>query len=345
MAAAPASAAPEGIRSVSTTPDAPAPAARKRHEIATTFKSTTRRRTLAPSESAAPPPAGPPEYLDEPAEPGEYAYSSNGETAGEAKVTLLLPADAPSTQRLALKPPAEPYVHPKIEVVRSVERYIDVEPFGGPILTVSIDRKRLAMLNGLFGGASLGMIAHYLVLNALAVHQALPGDGGDESLAAFVTQQERLLLRALIATRLGQTPAPESVAAPLPAFPASLAPRFERCEIETPRSGSVLLVRPFEPGEVRFVERMLANDGAAPFMRAAQLFVGLCAADVAVADDRVRRTAAQALKAYSSLATAEVSRIFLRAKLSPVPDLFKPTDAAFDDAARAVLAELGRAIA
>jgi hypothetical protein len=90
---------------------------------------------------------------------------------------------------------------------------------------------------------------------------------------------------------------------------------------------------------------MLSNTTAAPFMRAAQLFVGLCANDVALADERERHRVAVALTAYAALATAEISRIFLRAKVSGAPDLFKATETAFDDAARTVLAALARSIA
>jgi hypothetical protein len=93
------------------------------------------------------------------------------------------------------------------------------------------------------------------------------------------------------------------------------------------------------------LQRTLSNDKAAPFMRAAQLFVGLCANDAVVADDSQRRSLAVALSAYAVLATAEISRIFLHAKPAREPDLFKATDPVFDAAARTVLAILGRSVA
>jgi hypothetical protein len=79
-------------------------------------------------------------------------------------------------------------------------------------------------------------------------------------------------------------------------------------------------------------------------MRAAQLFVGLCANDAVVADEHERRRLGVALTAYAALATAEISRIFLRAKLSGLPDLFKSTDTDFDNAARTVLAAIAQSI-
>jgi len=80
-------------------------------------------------------------------------------------------------------------------------------------------------------------------------------------------------------------------------------------------------------------------------MRPAQLLVGLCANDAVLADAGERHDVCVALTAYAALATAEISRIFLRAKLSRAPDFFKATDGAFDDAARTVLAAVGRSMA
>jgi uncharacterized repeat protein (TIGR01451 family) len=234
---------------------------------------------------------------------------------------------------------------PKIEVVRSVDDRISFAAQGGPILAVRIDRRRLATLTGLFSGASLGMIAHYLVLNALAARDPLPGDGTDTSIAAFVASQEQLLSRALITTRLGKTPASDSVGAALPAFPPPLATHADRRGIDTPPPGQAMLFRAFQPSEVSFVQRMLSNESAAPFMRAAQLFIGLCANDVALPDEAERRRVAVALTAYAALATAEISRIFLNAKQSGMPALFKATESSFDDAARTVLNALAGAIA
>jgi hypothetical protein len=185
------------------------------------------------------------------------------------------------------------------------------------------------------------MIAHYLVLNALAVRNPLPGDGKDDSIATFVASQEQLLSRALITTRLGKVPAPDSVGAALPAFPPALAVHAERRTIDLPPPGEAMLFRAFQPGEVTFVRRMLSNEHAAPFMRAAQLFVGLCANDALIAGERERHDIGVALTAYAALATGEIGRIFLRAKSNRAPELFKETDPSFDDAARTVLAALG----
>jgi len=188
------------------------------------------------------------------------------------------------------------------------------------------------------------MIAHYLVLNALAAKDALPGDTADGSIAAFVAQQEQLLSRALISARLGKPLSPDSISATLPAFRSVLTSFSDERTIAMPPPGQTLLFRSFTRSEIAFLERTLANDQAFPFMRAAQLFVGLCANDAVLAAGGDRRKLAVALSAYTALATAEISRIFLRAKLSREPAIFKATEPAFDDAARTVLAELSRSI-
>jgi hypothetical protein len=211
---------------------------------------------------------------------------------------------------------------------------------GGPILTVRIDRNRLATLARLFKGPSLGMIAHYLVLNALAATDALPGDGNDRALAAFAKAQERLLARALITARLGKTPASDTVAAILPAFPPAIAGRMSTATISHTATSEVLLIRAFQTNEIVFLERMLSNVNAPAFLRAAQLFVGLCGNDVVVASPRDTTRVSERLTAYATLATTEISRIFLRAKLTQTPELFKGTEPSFDDSARSVLHEL-----
>jgi hypothetical protein len=233
----------------------------------------------------------------------------------------------------------------RIQVVRSAEDAVAVEGRGGPVLTVSVDRKRLAALARLFGGASLGMIAHYLVLNALAAKDALPGDGADGSIAAFVAHQEQLLSRALITTRLGKTPQPESISAALPPLPPALATHADRPRIASGPPGEAVLVRAFTPGDIAYLQRSTANEQAAPFLRCAQLFIGLGANDAVVVDDVTRRDAEVALTAYAALATAEIGRIFLRGKLNRSPDLFKASDPEFDAAARTMLTTLGRLIA
>ncbi|MFN2462003.1 MAG: hypothetical protein ABR591_15200, partial [Candidatus Velthaea sp.] len=92
---------------------------------------------------------------------------------------------------------------PEIREPDPVTSGISVRGAGGPVLTVTLDHKRLTSLRSLFGSRSLGMIAHYLVLNALATTDTLPGDGDAAELRRFVSAQEQLLSRALIATRLG----------------------------------------------------------------------------------------------------------------------------------------------
>jgi hypothetical protein len=232
----------------------------------------------------------------------------------------------------------------RIESVRSRDQAF-VTGVGGPILTMRLERKRLAMLNGLFSGPSLGTIAHYLVLNALAATQPLPGDHADGSLAAFAAHQEQLLFRALIATRLGKNPAPDSISAPLPRFPPRVAAHSDRWPVEPCAPGEIMLVRAFAMSEMIALQGVIADDGAAPFRRAAQLFVGLCANDVVTAAERERREARNLLTEYAALASEEVGRIFELGKPGRAPVPFRPTDPSFDDAARRVLAALEQGLA
>jgi len=205
------------------------------------------------------------------------------------------------------------------------------------VLTVTLDRKRIAALRTLFGERSLGMIAHYLLLNALAATAPLPDDGAGGALAAFVSAPEMLLSRALIATRLGKAPPPESIAAALPAFPPAARDRDDIAMLALPGAGEVCLVRAFKASEIAFLGGMLANAEAPPFLRVAQLFVGLCVNDAAVVDGAVRRRLGTVLGSYTALAAGEINRIFLRAKLTRTAVPFKETEPAFDDAGRAVL--------
>ena len=232
----------------------------------------------------------------------------------------------------------------RIESVRSVDEPPSIMGEGGPILTVRIDRKRLATLNRLFRGPSLGMIAHYLVLNALAVTDALAGDGVDGSLASFVAQQERLLSRALIATRLGKSPSLDSLSAPLPAFPPQVAAHTGRRDVDTPAGGDLLLIRALAPTDVVDLQRNIADHQAVPFLRAALLFVGLCANDVALPGERERHAIAKALTRYAPLATQTIAQIFQPTPTSGVAAPFRPTDPTFDSAARSVLEALGTAL-
>jgi hypothetical protein len=232
----------------------------------------------------------------------------------------------------------------KVDVVRSHGAPVRCEARGGPVLTVTVEGKRLAKLNALFAGPSLGMVAHYLLLNALAARDTLPGDGDPGGIGAFVASQEQLLSRALITTRLGKTPAGDDLTVALPPFPPAVPSHDGGCAVESAADGAIVLVRAFAPTDVAFLRRTISNEKAAPFLRAAQLAVGLCANEVAITDEIGRRRAAAALATYAALATAEISRIFLRSKLKSAPVFFKETDAALDDAARSVLAAIGSGV-
>jgi hypothetical protein len=273
--------------------------------------------------------------------PRAKAKSAGKAKAETPKLVVTKGIDAAAPAQRAAKDVAP---RPKLEVVRSNDDRLSITARGGPILTVQIDRKRLMTLGGLFSGPSFGMIAHYLVLNALAAKDPLPGDTADGSIATFIAEQEQLLSRALISARLGKTLSPESISANLPAFGSALASFADERKIDMLPPGQTLLFRSFARNEIAFLERTLSNDNAFPFMRAAHLFVGLCANDAAIVDSRSRRNVAVALSAYTALATAEISRIFLRAKLRREPAIFKATDPAFDEAARTVLTALSRSI-
>jgi len=287
-----------------------------------------------------------------PAAPERPFYESDAEEAAheahEAKESPPEPAPLVAVlQPREMPPPPEPppaVLAPAEIAVSGISAA--VRGNGGPVLTVTLDRKRIAALRALFGERSLGMIAHYLVLNALAATIPLPEDGEGGSLAAFVSAQELLLSRALIATRLGKTPSPESIAAPLPDFPPSVRNRDDIAMLALSGSGDELrLVRAFKTSEIVFLGHMLANTDAPPFLRVAQLFVGLCVNDIATVDGAARRRLGTLLGSYTALAAGEINRIFLRAKLTRTAAPFKETEPAFDDAARAVLDELGNIVA
>ena len=209
---------------------------------------------------------------------------------------------------------------------------------GSFVLEVTLDRARVTSLRGLFTGRPLGMLAHYLVLNALATRRPRAGEGDATALAAFLEAQERLLSRALITTRLGKSITPETVAAPLPPFPPTLPDWDGAFAMEPAVAGSVTLVRAFRPSEVAFIARTLANESAHPFLRAAQFFVGLAPGDAALEDSAARARVAAVLLAYATQAAASISRIFLRAKLSRSVALFRESDSELDAAGSAALA-------
>ncbi|MGB8265505.1 MAG: hypothetical protein WCE44_04225, partial [Candidatus Velthaea sp.] len=216
---------------------------------------------------------------------------------------------------------------------------------GGFVLQVTLDRKRHGSLAALFTGERRsGMIAHYLVLNALATRDPLDAQGDAAAIGAFLAAQERLLSKALITSRLGKTIIPENVAAALPPFPPEIPERSGRFELTPAPAGAVTLVRAFRPAEIAFIGRTLANESAHPFLRAAQFFVGLAPGDAALADAEARGQLAAALASYAAQAGAAISRIFLRAKLARSVSLFRESDPELDTAAKAVLAALEGAL-
>jgi hypothetical protein len=283
--------------------------------------------------------------VEQPSTAGTQAIPSV-RLAEDENLSAKFAVDKPATAvaEAHAEPAARPVAPPRIESVRSSDEPLSVMGKDGPILIVRLDHKRLAALNRLFSGPSLGTIAHYLLLNALAVTDPLPGDGVDGSIAAFVAQQEQLLSRALITTRLGKSPAPDRISAPLPPFPPRISTHLDLRLVDAVTPGEIMLVRALSTSDLIDLQRTVWGDDAAPFQRATLLFVGLCANDLVVEDERERRNAGKALTEYAALATDEIGRIFQRATLGRAPVPFRPTDSSFDDAARTVLEALGAAL-
>jgi hypothetical protein len=286
------------------------------------------RRGAAPSAPAAP----------------ERPFYEPDEVEGE-DIAAESPADAPPLPLVAVEQPPEMPPVPEPPAVSTGAISAALRGLGGPMLMVTIDRKRIVALRALFGSRSTGMIAHYLVLNALAASTPLPDEPGDNALASFVSAQEQLLSRALITSRMGKAPVPESVSAPLPPFPPTARERDDIAMLALPENGELRLVRAFKQTEIAFLARMLSNADAPAFLPIAQLFVGLCANDIAIIDGGERRRLGTLLGSYTALAAAEINRIFLRAKLTRTATPFKETEPAFDDAARTVLDALAELVA
>lgn len=203
----------------------------------------------------------------------------------------------------------------------------------------TLEKSKIATLAQFFAATrSFGMVAHYLLLSALACSRTLPPDESGDEIASFFTAQEALLTRALVAKRLGKSVALDDVAAPLPAFPPEIpesAPLPDRAP-----SSAVILLRTFSANELDFVGRAVGNTGSPPFTRAGQLSVGLCAKTV-IAPDRSKAEACEtALAEYAAAASSEINRLFVRARLDKRTDLFGPSDSSLDTRARAVLAAL-----
>ncbi len=234
---------------------------------------------------------------------------------------------AVSTPALAVPPPA-----------RQEPLTFSVDLQGGALFSVRLSRARLTLLGQVFNGAKpLGMIGHYLFLNALATVEPMP-NASDDSLAAFAAAQEQRLSRGLIAKRLGKTLVPEDVAAPLPAvFPPKLK-RAESVDLPTTRGESaILLYRIMRPNELSFLSASVNNVNAAPFMRASQLFVGLCAHNAVTRGEKRRVEIANALRSYSAAAASEINRLFVRARLARKTDLFDLSPPDLDRQARALI--------
>lgn len=238
-------------------------------------------------------------------------------------------------------PPAPPKTAP-VQVART-RTSAPVQQVTGPALTTSIEKTKVATLAQFFAATrSFGMVAHYLLLSALACSRTLPRDDANADIASFFSAQDALLTKALIAKRLGKNVALDDVAAPLPAFPPvfpASAPMPSAGE-----SGVVVLLRTFSINELEFIGRAVANAGSPPFTRSGQLSVGLCAKTVLAADRSKAEICERALTEYAANASSEINRLFVRARLDKRTDLFGASSPQLDERARAVLAGLSAVV-
>jgi outer membrane biosynthesis protein TonB len=249
------------------------------------------------------------------------------------------PPPAPKAQ-----PAAPPAVAPKSAPVQVGSRaHAPVQQTTDPTLTTSIEKTKVATLSQFFAATrSFGMVAHYLLLSAVACSRTLPREQADDAIASFFSAQDALLTRALIAKRLGKSVALDDVAAPLPAFP----PAFPASAVLPAPGGpdAVVLLRTFKVSELDFIGRAVANTGSPPFTRAGQLSVGLCATTVVAADRSRAEICERALAEYAANASSEINRLFVRARLDKRTDLFGASSPQLDERARAVLAGLSAVV-
>ena len=202
---------------------------------------------------------------------------------------------------------------------------------GAPALIVTLAATKLAAMRQFFvPDRSFGMTAHYLLLTVLATQT---GEQGDGALGEFFAAQERLLMRALIARKMGKPVALDDVAGALPPFPLGV---WEGPQVPFAPSEAIVLYRTFKPGELDFLASAVGNAGTPVFVRAAQLAVGLAPQRVAapLADGR---RCDELLAAYANAAAAEINRLFVRARLDRKTDLFGAASPQLDERARTLL--------
>ncbi|HXF33684.1 MAG TPA: hypothetical protein VN603_03865 [Candidatus Acidoferrales bacterium] len=251
-------------------------------------------------------------------------------------------ARAPKAPQQPAKAPQAPPTAP-VQVSARARATVPLQRLSEPALTTVIEKTKLATLTQFFAATrSFGMVAHYLLLSALACTRTLPSEESDQEIASFFAAQDALLTKALIAKRLGKAVALSDVAAPLPAFP----PQFPD-SAPVPGNGSgtrVVLLRTFSSNELDFIGRAVANAGSPPFTRAGQLSVGLCAKTVIASDRSKAEICEHALAEYAANASSEINRLFVRARLDKRTDLFGASSPQLDDRARAVLAGLSTVV-
>lgn len=244
------------------------------------------------------------------------------------------PEVAPPPVEVAPPPPAAP--PPVAAPEPPVPAVAAVAMVTAPTLATTLTRGKITTLNQFFAATrSFGMVAHYLLLSALACSRTLPLEESAEPIAGFFSAQDALLTRALVAKRIGKSVALGDVAAPLPAFPPPF-PASAPLPREAP-AASVILMRSFAPSELDFIGRAVANTSSPPFTRAGQLSVGLCARKVVGTTGESSDECERALAEYAAGAASEINRLFVRARLDKRTDLFGPSTPQLDGRARAVL--------
>jgi len=227
-----------------------------------------------------------------------------------------------------------PIVPPKAAPARSIERRAPERR-----LATSLGKTKLASLAHFFSPTrSLGMVAHYLLLSALACSRTLPLETSRDEIASFFAAQDAFLTKVLVAKRLGKRIALDDVAAPFPPFPPEI-PESGPLPETAPR-GAVILVRSFSLGELEFIARAIANSAASPFTRVGQFSVLLCAKTVVASDPSQLDACERALADYATAAAAEINRLFVRARLDKRTDLFGASSPLLDARARAVVTAL-----
>ncbi len=297
------------------------------------------RKAEAPSPAeASPKPAPKPRRRRSPkpapaAEPVAEPAPVEPPAAAAPKPAAAAPEQEPATAPAVELPEPQPVVEAVVDVAVLVEEPVAERPPAEPALAARLQISKLRTLGQFFAPErSFGMTAHYLLLSVLACRD---NGGADRILADFFGAQEALLTRALIARKMGKTVTLDDVSAPLPAFPLAT---LERAPEPAPRADDLVLYRTFKAGELDFLGTAVGNAGTPAFVRAAQLAVGLAPQRPATELAIGARACEALLTGYASAASAEINRLFVRARLDRKTNLFGTVSRELDERAQALLA-------